>query len=122
MTTVGAPKWNSESGGNDRTDQGAVEVVALVGEIDIETEPDARAALGAALRSGRSVVLDLSGVTFADSTALNLLLWASRKKVHLAGPLVPQLQRLLEIAGLGEFLSLHPAVSDALDAAAEDPT
>ncbi|MFB7756695.1 STAS domain-containing protein [Streptomyces sp. NPDC056121] len=108
---------NGESGGLDRVDRGAVEVVALAGELDIETAPDARVTLGAALRSGRSVVLDLSGVTFADSTALSLLLWASRGAVYLAGPLAPQVERLLEVSGVDDYLTLHPSAAEALAAA-----
>lgn len=51
-------------------------MVTLYGELDIDTEPAARVALSTAAKARPDVVLDLSQLTFADSSVLNLMLWA----------------------------------------------
>ncbi|MFD7920885.1 STAS domain-containing protein [Streptomyces sp. NPDC059740] len=92
-------------------------VVALRGEIDIECEEDVRHALDTACTSADRVVVDLSEVTFADSTALGLLLHArTRSDLRLAGPLAPAVARLLSISGTTGFLPARRSVEEALAA------
>ncbi|MER5758798.1 STAS domain-containing protein [Streptomyces sp. NPDC002082] len=87
--------------------------VRPTGEIDIETAPSLRFAMAEALAHAspaRALVVDCSGLTFCDSSALNALLDARRAAqktgtvIRLAAP-NPQLQRLLEITGT---LTLFP--------------
>jgi anti-anti-sigma factor len=52
-------------------------LVAVAGELDLASVPELRAALEAAAQSGLPVVLDVSDVTFIDSTALGALLRAN---------------------------------------------
>ena len=55
-------------------------VVSPVGELDLVTAEPLRAALLALLEKGESqIVLDLSGVTFMDSSALGVLISVHRR-------------------------------------------
>lgn len=49
-------------------------VVAVAGELDLDTCPDLTRATLDLVLPGRTLALDLSGVTYMDSTGLNLLL------------------------------------------------
>lgn len=59
----------------------------------------------------KTLVLDLSAVTFSDSSGIAVLLRASRAMAQLEGDLTivnvpPQPHRLFQAAGLGKMLSL----------------
>ena len=76
-----------------------------VGELDMSTTPELEAAMAGAVKDGRNLVVDLSGLEFMDSTGLTLLtrwsLAAERDGFALA--LVPgneRIQRLFEITRL----------------------
>lgn len=77
--------------------EGDTVVLRLIGELDLVSEPVLAAALAAA--NGQSVRIDLSGLTFMDSTGLRALLTASREHadLKLRGPLQPPVERLLEL-------------------------
>lgn len=81
-------------------------VVTLSGDVDTAVVPDVREALDEVLGSGCStVVLDLSGVTYADSSALGLLVWIDRRLRPMGGRLVlagasRDVARILELSGL----------------------
>src|SRR3954469_22863871 len=77
------------------------EALRLEGEIDLAVAVQFREALRASIDSGATSV-DLSGVTFMDSTALSILLMAA-KRLDGQGPLVvlrPSkfVRRLLDLA------------------------
>ena len=59
------------------TDRGADTVVVVAGELDMLTAPDLAATLEGVVGTG-DVVVDLSGVTFIDSTALQTVMRAER--------------------------------------------
>ncbi|MGW0920375.1 STAS domain-containing protein [Streptomyces sp. NPDC002755] len=66
----------------------------------------------AAVKQPRTV-LDVSGVTFADSSFLNLLLRIHQQtNLRLVSP-APQLQRVLEITGADSILDIRASVEDA---------
>ncbi|MGA5363522.1 STAS domain-containing protein [Streptomyces purpurascens] len=88
-------------------------VVAARGAYDMHSIKPLADALVTAARKLPKVVLDASGVTFADSTFLNLLILT-----HQAGTLrvvapSPQLQRLCEITGVDSILEIRDTVDDA---------
>ena len=94
--------------------QGAT-VVAVAGELDLHTVPELEQALAEAERSGR-VIIDLTEVTFLDSTALGVLLRASsrhheRLDVVLDGS---EVRRVFEITGLDRRFSFSRSVEEAL--------
>jgi anti-anti-sigma factor len=91
--------------------QGGAAVVELDGELDLYTSPMLTATVGRLLADGaRTVELDATGVTFADSSGLCALL-ASRRQalgagavIRLANPSRP-LDRVLQMTGLDEVLT-----------------
>jgi anti-sigma B factor antagonist len=97
---------------------GTIEVVRFAGELDIGRRAEIHDGLtigGAA----RAVLLDLSAVTYADSTALGELLRfksdADERKVPVAIVIVaPQFDRLIRYAGLYEMFSIFNDIGPAL--------
>jgi anti-sigma B factor antagonist len=84
--------------------------IAPAGELDIATVPLLEAAFDEVERDGvHRIILDLSGVTFIDSTGIQLLLRMnercdeSRRLEIISSPAV---ERLLEITGLRGELPL----------------
>ncbi|NJP65815.1 STAS domain-containing protein [Streptomyces spiramenti] len=71
------------------------------GELDMDSVPGVRARAAELRASGASrLVLDVRRVTFADSTAVNLLLQLRQNgPFTLRGPLPEQLFRLLDLTG-----------------------
>jgi anti-sigma B factor antagonist len=89
-------------------------VIRAVGEVDMSTVDRLRAPLEAARRDGVTALLDLSGVTFIDSTGLHVMLDAARASEEagwawfLVRPSVP-VRRLLELTGTERLLPLVAA-------------
>lgn len=88
-------------------------VVAAHGSYDMHSITPLAAALDDAARKRAKVVLDASGIVFADSALLNLLM-----RTHRAGTLrvaAPrrQLRRLFELTGLDDVLQVRETVDDA---------
>ncbi|MFD8789704.1 STAS domain-containing protein [Streptomyces vinaceus] len=91
-------------------------VLVLAGEFDSGTMAPFRRALAEA-RAARAVrtIIDVSGVTYADSGLLRLLVQAHHRlpRFTVAGPLPPQLRRLLEVSGVAATLRITPDVEAA---------
>lgn len=89
-------------------------VVTLDGEVDLAVVPEVREELEAVIGAGCSeIVLDLTEVTYADSTALGLLVWLDRRLSPLGGKLVlcganRDVARILELSGL---IGVAPTIS-----------
>jgi anti-sigma B factor antagonist len=111
----------------------AVCVVTPAGEIDIATAPQLKSRLVGLLGEGFSrLVVDLSEVSYLDSTGLGVLVAFSRRlpedgEVALAQP-PGAVSRLLEITGLDATFAVHATVDEAVahirgeDAAAAQPS
>ena len=86
--------------------------VLVAGELDLATAPDLDRALTTALTDADDVVLDLSQVTFIDSTGLSAILAGvsasqlNRGKLTISSTLAPQPRRLFELAGMDGALPL----------------
>ncbi|MEV7673164.1 MULTISPECIES: STAS domain-containing protein [unclassified Streptomyces] len=103
-----------------RTVEG-VRIVSLRGEIDHTS----RDVLGEALLSGDAavtrVVADLGGVSFMDSSGINVLITAHRQidaaggKLHIAAANEAVL-RVLTLVGVDTFIPCHPTTRQALSA------
>jgi len=83
-------------------------VVGVKGELDVATTPELRECLAGV---DGDVVVDLSGVTFMDSTALGALVAATNRSREQGATLMLRgesafVSRLLKVAGLGDFF--HP--------------
>ncbi|MFD0305277.1 STAS domain-containing protein [Streptomyces sp. NPDC127119] len=89
-------------------------VVSVRGDLDLASLADQRMRLQGTAAAVPVLVLELSAVTFADSTFLNLLLLL-RQATDLRLADVPHaMVRLLELTGANEVLRLYPSVQDAL--------
>jgi anti-sigma B factor antagonist len=99
-------------------------VVFAVGEIDLATSPIFGEALVEAVESGRHLIVDLSAVTFLDSTGLGVLIRsqkqiaATHKSMSLAGP-TGTIAKVLRITHIDEAIPVHPDLDTALDATSE---
>ncbi|MEU1203593.1 STAS domain-containing protein [Streptomyces sp. NPDC005813] len=96
-------------------------VVRVGGDIDYESAPRLEEALGEAHRVGASrTVVDLSGVAFADSSVLHVLLEAQRAHrsretaMLVCGPFSDIVRRLFEVTGTEDFFVLVDSVQAAL--------
>ena len=88
--------------------------VAPAGELDLATVPDVEAALRGAEPAPGQVVLDLSAVTFMDTSGLRLVLEeekraAERGSSFLIVPGPPSVQRIFELSGVADRLPFAPA-------------
>jgi len=97
----------------------AVPVVALSGEADVLTAPQIRDALFAVVARQANVVVDMSGLTFIDSSALGVLVVARKRFAGAGGGirlhgLRPQVRRVFDITGLSDAF---PILDDAAGAA-----
>jgi anti-anti-sigma factor len=100
----------------------AVAIVQLRGELDLVTVEALRAALDG-IKGTESLVLDLRGLSFMDSTDLQLLVALHRRaqrdglQLTLVAPTAP-VDRAIQLCGLDQTLPLVAAV----DAALGEPT
>jgi anti-sigma B factor antagonist len=85
-------------------------VVTLAGELDMANAPLLQKAVESKdLAGSKTIVLDLQGLTFLDSTGLRIIL-AAREQCWRRGqefavtPGSQQVQRLLSVTGVGEHL------------------
>ncbi|MEU8956638.1 STAS domain-containing protein [Streptomyces sp. NPDC048518] len=93
-------------------------VVVARGDLDMHTVPPLRRAMETAAVALPVLVLDVAEVTFADSSALNLLLVIHQSTtLRIAAP-QPQLLRLLETTGADEILNIYPSTDHACAATA----
>jgi anti-sigma B factor antagonist len=102
---------------------GETPVVRVVGEVDIATAPVLRARLEQLPAPTRRVVVDLSEVTFLDSTGLSVLVgaWKRFSGDDSEGDLRlvvvrPTIQKVLEITGLDQVFSVFATLAEALAA------
>jgi len=92
---------------------GARMTVSAAGEIDLLVAPDLRTALVDATQSGAHVVaLDLSSVSFIDSTGLSVIVHAWRRLGADGRNLVvtaasEPVTRVMTTTGVAELLGLH---------------
>ena len=95
-------------------------VMALQGELDLGTAAQLSDPLQAAIKGGaRSVVVDMTDVTFIDSTGLMVLLNGLRSLFREGGRLVlacsnPTVLRLFEITGTDATFTIAPTREEAL--------
>jgi anti-sigma B factor antagonist len=106
----------------DTTD-GDLAIVAMGGELDYEASPQLRARLVGAIKSGgRRLVLDLSDVTFIDSTAIGVLAGTVARLDEAGGGSLAvvsnndKVLQIFEITGLDGVISLHSSREEAVSA------
>ena len=98
--------------------QGAT-IVALDGDVDLESSPAAREVLMKSVSDAKKVLVDLSGVSYIDSsgvaTLVEALQSARKKDTEFALVAVSEpTRRVLELARLDKVFTLHKTVEDGL--------
>jgi anti-sigma B factor antagonist len=104
-----------------REEQGGI-VVALKGDVDLQCSPAARTVLLDAVGRGRPVFVDLSDVTYIDSSGIASLVEAlqgARKRgSRFALVSVSEaVHRVLQLARLDKVFAIHASLADALSRA-----
>jgi anti-sigma B factor antagonist len=105
-----------------RASGGTIPVVAVSGEVDVYSAPTLKDRLTELLDSGTpSLVVDLTQVSFLDSTGLGALVEIRSSASEAGGtiPLVCNQERILKlftITGLDGVFAIHPTVDDAVAA------
>ena len=99
-----------------------VSVVRVVGEIDIYTAPTFKSAVHKAIDSGaRNLVVDLTDVSYMDSSGFGTLLGAT-KRVRPKGGTISlvgcseAIERMLRITRLDTIFGVFPTTNDAVSA------
>jgi anti-sigma B factor antagonist len=98
--------------GIDVTEVGEWTIVAVSGELDLYTSPTLRSSIHDAAAPGRQIAVDLTDVSFIDSSGLGALVGALKHVRELDGSfavIAPDdgpLSRLLGLTGLDQIV--HP--------------
>jgi anti-sigma B factor antagonist len=107
----------------EETSDGDLAILAMGGELDYEASPQLRARLVGAIKAGgRRLVLDLSDVTFIDSTAIGVLAGTVARLDEAGGGSLAVVSRhekvlqIFEITGLDSVISLHSSREEAVSA------
>jgi len=102
------------------SEQRGVPVLGVRGEIDVATSPELGDLLTGLITAGTElVIVDLTEVTFIDSTGLGVLVGAVGDMRARGGDLrlvvtQPQIIKLLELTGLDEVFTVMSDASDAV--------
>ena len=96
-------------------------VVRLAGEIDLDRAPDVRRLLLDCVKRKLDVLVDLSEVSYIDSSGIASLVealqWAKRRGTDLCLIAVsPEALRVFELARLDKVFAIHPDMDAALAA------
>jgi anti-sigma B factor antagonist len=95
-------------------------VVVLEGELDIFTSPRLSEAVRRSIDDGaRQVVVDLTQVTFVDSTALSVIVEVVKRLRSLGGVASvvcnsAHVRRVFQITGLDRIVGIYPTREQAL--------
>ncbi len=94
-------------------------VVRVKGEIDLASVGELENEVGGLIESGTTrIIIDLTGVTFLDSTGLRTLLATHSRLAQLGGTLALVLnggpvERLLDITGVADTFTVYPTLEAA---------
>ena len=100
----------------------ATHLVVVTGEIDLFTAPEFKAAVARPIDAGGDrVIVDLTGVTFIDSSSLGVLIGAHKQIVARGGALVivcddRAIVNTFKITGLDGVFEIVATRADALGA------
>jgi anti-sigma B factor antagonist len=98
---------------------GRVALVSVSGELDLYVEKELREALASAeLLATPMVIVDLSGVSFMDSTACGILVAELKRRRRNGVELVVisngnPVGRVLEVAGIDQIVPVYPTLHAA---------
>lgn len=100
-------------------DESDYAVVELTGDVDLSCSPDARATILGCLNSKRNVLVDLSAVTYIDSSGVASLVegYQTAKKSNLKFGLIgvsDAALSVLQLARLDKVFPIHENVEERL--------
>ena len=101
-----------------REEQGAL-VIAFEGDVDLEHSPKAREVLLAGIDQGKNVFVDLSGVTYIDSSGVASLVEAFQRAKGQGSTFAlvavnPAALRVLQLARLDKVFVIHESLAEGL--------
>jgi len=101
--------------------QPGVSIVSLMGELDLSTIPTVESRLFDQLRTQSGVIVDLTGLSFIDSSGIGLLIQAFRStgdggKLPIVISEGSQVERVFRLVGIDRALPLFMERSRALEA------
>jgi anti-sigma B factor antagonist len=105
----------------DRVVDGATQIVAVSGEIDLFTAPEFKQRVSAPIDEGRThVIVDLTETTFIDSSSLGVLIGAHRRLRRLDGQLVivcsnDAIVKTFRITGLDGVFTIVGSLDEAFN-------
>ncbi|GAB6042068.1 STAS domain-containing protein [Endothiovibrio diazotrophicus] len=93
--------------------------IALGGDVDLASSPKARKAILAALSAGRGLLVDLSAVTYIDSSGVATLVEGFQRAREQGLPFAlvgvsESARRVLQLAHLDRIFPIFPDVGTAL--------
>lgn len=109
--------------GLEDTQRDGCTVLTVRGEVDVYSAPRLRERLVELVSGGaRTVVVDLDGVEFLDSTGLGVLVGGLKRLRSHDGELTlvctqPRILKVFEITRLTEVFGIHDSVDDAVASA-----
>ena len=100
-------------------EEGGYSVVELTGDVDLSCSPDARASILDCLNADRHVLVDLSAVTYIDSSGIASLVegYQTAKKKSLKFGLVgvsDAAMSVLQLARLDKVFPIHATVEERI--------
>lgn len=104
----------------DRREADRLTVVQVSGELDVYTAPRLEEVLADSVEKGhRDVVIDLTRVTFMDSTALGVLVSSRQKVAEGEGRLRlvlsdPNVGKIMRITGFQDLFEIYATLGDAV--------
>jgi anti-sigma B factor antagonist len=101
------------------SEAGGLPIVTAPEEIDIRNAGALRSALLAAATRHPTVIVDLSGTEFCDSSGLNVLVRALRRAQGDGGEVRlvatrPAVLRILGVTGVGSIFRIHGSLDEAM--------
>jgi anti-sigma B factor antagonist len=103
-----------------RDDAGAI-VVELAGDVDLERSPSARTILLECVGKGKSVYVDMAGVTYIDSSGVASLV-ESFQSARAGGTgftlisVSEEVMRVIQLARLDKIFTIHDSLDTARQA------
>ncbi|MGH1365758.1 MAG: STAS domain-containing protein [Calditrichia bacterium] len=104
----------------DTAEKGAAKVIAVSGEVDLYSSPKLREALnGLTDVKANRIVVDLSGVSYMDSSGLATLVEALQKTGGYKGSfalaaVTPEVLSVFELSRLDQVFDIHQTVDAAI--------
>jgi anti-sigma B factor antagonist len=98
-----------------------IHIVAIAGNLDSTTSPEAQKALDSVLAEAKAVALDFSELDYISSAGLRVLLGAAKKLRASGGTLRifglnQSVREVFEISGFSSILAVYPSEAEALGA------